>query len=110
MVVASRERENPGMTTSTTRLSPHNGPRHDTVDDVAVRVIGARATAPSRLLLEIEIDVQASQARAVTGARARPPSSPPTADDRRQAAGVAFAVLAGFVAVVAVALLTAIVL
>ena len=97
MVVARCERDNGGMNTFPTL--PSNEPRH-IVDDVAVRVLRRRATA-SRLILEIEVDLPTSlharqSARSVTGSGARPPSSQPPVDERREFLSMALAVLAGF--------------
>jgi hypothetical protein len=85
------------MSTSTTLFS--HEPRH-IADDVPVRVLRRRATASS-LILEIEVDLPTSlharqSARSVTGSGARPPSSQPPVDERREFLSVAVAALAGF--------------
>jgi hypothetical protein len=83
------------MSTLTTLLPR---PDHENIGDV--RVLRRRATASS-LILEIEVDLPTSlharqSARSVTGSGARPPSSRPPADERRQFASLALAMLAGF--------------
>jgi hypothetical protein len=106
MEVAWCGRENHGMSTSRTPNSPHGGRYGPIVDDVAVRVVDRPAAAPSKLILEIVVDLASS----VTSGRARPPSSRPPADERRDAMSMALAVLAGFAVAAGVASLIAIIL